>query len=200
MSVVVTGLVVGCAVLAAGLAAVIRVRRRRAPALPEPAFALPAPGLMEKGFGANVGDVVSLAARELWLEDAWLLAEPEPLAAIYFAREAALVLFPSDHGSCYRMHPVELGDHGGLPSWLEHDGSRYERGWRRPVSVEGWGRAPPPFGEALLAEYQGLAGGVLWLLVGQSVQLAWIGQRFSATELERWGSVDAVVQPRGRPL
>ena len=191
MSLVAAGLVVGGVVLAGGLAVAIRFFRRRALALPGPEAARCAPGLMDRGFGANVGDVISLAARELWLEDAWLLAEPEPFAAIYFAREAALVLFPNGHASCYLMHPVEFGDHRGLPTWVERDGSRYERGWRRPVVVEGWGRLPPPFDEAVLAEYVAVAGSVLWLLVGKSVERAWIGQRFRAVELERWGSADA---------
>jgi hypothetical protein len=188
MSLVVTSLVVGGLVLVAGTTVAMFRRRRQANELPAPPVAPRAsPAMLARGFAAEVGDVVSLNQGEFWLEDAWLLSENEPVAAAYFARDVVLVLLPQPSEFCYRLTAISLQEVGDVPSVLEYEGQRYERKRRRPVSVEAQGDVPPPFSEALLAEYEGLADTVLWLLLGGDQRLAWFGRRSSVSDFERWG-------------
>jgi hypothetical protein len=190
MSVVLVAVVAGAVLLAALLGAAIAIRRRRA--LPAPACAqLPAPGLMADGFAAELGDVVSVAGGELWLENAWLLRERDAVVALYFAREAVLALLPQPSEYCYRLEATEVFVRAEPPTCIEHAGDRYERIRRRPVRVEARGGVEPPFGEAVLAEYEGLGESVLWILVGQGGHRAWIGRRILAAELDRWGPAEA---------
>ena len=191
MSLIVGGLVAGVLVAALGATAAILGRRRRARALlPPPGARLTPTGLIAEGFEADVGDVISLDRREYWLEDAWLLRETEPVAAVCFARDVVLVLFPQPSEICYRLEEIPFDAVNDPPNVVEYQGQRYERRRRRPLLVEARGDASPPFREALLVEYDALADGVLWLLLGREQQHAWCGQRCSMSQFERWGPAE----------
>jgi hypothetical protein len=142
---------------------------------------------MTRGFPADVGDVISLGQTELWLEGGWLLSEAEPIAAICFAREAAVVLLPQPSEECHLLEEIALDGSGDPPPTLEIGSERYQRTRRRPVSIEALGSAPLPFAEGLLGEYEGIAGSVLFLLAGKEAWRTWKGLRVSTTELDRWG-------------
>ncbi len=188
MSLIVTGLVLGGVLATVGTVAVAFGRRRRVPLLPAtPALEEGPPGLVALGFAADVGDVVSVARQELWLEDAWLLREGEPVAAIYFAGEGALALLPEPSDACYRLRDIAVVELLEPPTVMEHAGQHYTRWRRRPVTVEARGRQPAPFTAALLVEYTGLAGEVLWLVAGQEGWRAWLGSRCAQSDFERWG-------------
>lgn len=188
MSLVAGALLVGGLAVVLGAAALLGRRRARPRLRSQRIELLPPRGLMDLGFAADVGDVIALEGRELWLEDAWLLREREPVAALYFASEATVALFPGPLGvQCLRLEAVELVLADTPPTTLELRGVQYGRERRRPVRVEPHGKGKPPFVDAHLSEYAAGGGAVLWLLASPGHQRAWVGQALGATALERWG-------------
>jgi hypothetical protein len=167
-------------------------RRRRPPAKPSAATAT-APVkvslLSTRGFDIELGDVIEVGGRELWLEHGWVLAEGEdPIVALFSAREATLVALPAPSRALYLLDEVDLKLPGDPPLTLESNGVRFERVRRLPIRVEVLEKSPPlPWEEALLSEYRGLATDALFVL-GQTGRLrAWQGRQVGESEIERWG-------------
>ena len=188
MSLLVTALIVGGGALVAGIGARIAFRRRkRAPeSIPEK----PAPSrLAAAGFEVEQGDVISARGRELWLEQGWLLSEGhDAVAALLFAREAVVLVQPRPRPRTAVLAAIELPLPADPPSAIDHGGVRYERAKRLPVSIEALSQSPePPWSDALLTEYRGLANEVLWALVTPRGSRAWSGHTIDEHEIERWG-------------
>lgn len=191
MSLIVTAIIVGGGALAAGIGARVALARRarrqsKAESTRQPA----APSrLAAAGFAFEQGDVISIAGRELWLEHGWLLAEgDDPIAALMFAREAVVLSEPRPRSRVCRLSEIKLRMPGDPPSALDHAGSRYERARRLPVAIERLPDSPePPWTDALLTEYRGLGGEVLWALVAEGTCRAWAGFFVAEHEIEHWG-------------
>lgn len=200
MSLVLAAIVIGGGALVAGLTtrwATGRKKTRPARDAASPAVEAPAPTLLTKaGFEVDLGDVVEVAGRELWLESAWLLSEgADPVAALYAAREAVLVVLPPPRRTVYLVDAVDLRLPDDPPASLESGGVRFERVRRIPVRITAIeGTAPLPWDEALLAEYRGLAGDVLWLLGRGPSAKAWQGRVVGESEIERWGGGGATLR------
>lgn len=190
MSLIVTALLVGGGALVAGLATRYAVTRRE----PEPVKPAPAPAptpspLASAGFELELGDVVELGGRELWLEEGWLLSEAgDAVAALFRAREATVLALPPPAGTLYLLDEVELGLPEEPPTTIESRGVRFERVRRLPVLVQPVGKsAPLPWNEGLLSEYRGLAGDALWVLGRGGRSRVWQGRAVHASEVVRWG-------------
>lgn len=191
MSLIVMAVVVGGSALIAGLAARHAVKMRSAPALPPappPAPAAPSP-LARAGFEIELGDVMEVLGRELWLEAAWLLSEGgEPVAALFQAREATLLALPPPAGTLYLLAAAELPLPAEPPTSLESRGVRFERVRRLPVEVIPVGKSPPlPWNDALLSEYRGLENDALWVLGRGGHSRVWQGRAVHASDVVRWG-------------
>jgi hypothetical protein len=191
MSLIVTALIVGGGAIVAGVGARLALarrsrRRRQREVAAEPAKAS---RLAAAGFTVEQGDVISIAGRELWLEQGWLLLEgDDAIAALLFAREAVVLARPKPHVGFHYLREVELRLPADPPGALDHGGARYERARRLPVLIEPLAQSPdPPWREALLTEYRGLGGEVLWALVHAGTCKAWSGHAVAEHEIEHWG-------------
>lgn len=189
MSLLVTALVIGGGVVVAGVAArlAIRTKQKQKTSKQEPA---PPSPLKAAGFALELGDVIGVGGRELWLVSGWLLSEGnEAIFAVLFSSgDEALVLRP--HGNALpvlvKETTIEIAEQA--PNTLESDGVRFERARRLPVTLTALGDAPePPWTETLVCEYRGLAGESLWLLGHGKFARAWQGRALSASEIELWG-------------
>jgi hypothetical protein len=191
VSLLVTAIIVGGGALVAGIGARIALARRARRQSEDEVAEEPAKAsrLAIAGFAFEQGDVISIAGRELWLEHGWLLAEgDDPIAALLFAREAVVLAEPRPRGRVCRLHEVELRMPGDPPSALDHGGARYERARRLPVAIERLPQSPePPWPNALLCEYRGLGGEVLWVLLHAGTCRAWAGFFVAEHEIEHWG-------------
>ena len=191
MSVLVTAaLLAAGGALAAGITAraLSRVRARRLRAL-EARDVGGDDRLARAGFLVGVGDVISVGAREAWLEHGWLLSEGgAPVVALFFARDATLVALPAPRKSVFWSSERTIEWPNDPPSSLDVGGVRYERALRLPVELSSLGAAPdPPWTTAVFAEYRGLGGEMLFALGRAGSVRAWIGARVDPAELETWG-------------
>ena len=191
-------LVAGGSALAAGLATRWAVKRaaERAPAPSPPPAPRPPSALAQAGFELDLGDVVEVLGRELWLEEAWLLSEgTDSVAALYSAREATLLALPSPAATLYLLDPVELGLPEEPPSSLESRGVRFERVRRLPVAVKPVGKtAPLPWDEALLSEYRGLGHDALWVIGRGGRARVFQGRSVPAADVVRWGGGERTLE------
>jgi hypothetical protein len=190
------GLLIGGALLSAGVGAgaVLRSRRRGVErALPQ------APPrktvLSERGFGLELGDVVDVEERSLWLKHAWLALEgDDAIAALFFSGQDVVVSQPGAGLRLCLTQEVELHVAEEVPSALELDGARFERVRRLPVRLFPVEDSPtPPFDEALLSELRGLSGQVLWVLTHGGFCKAFAGRSLDASEVEYWGGGNATM-------
>lgn len=194
MSLVVVALVVGGGVLVVGALA-RRRRSAREPEPPPPANEPPAHELA--GFPVALGDVISVAGEEAWLEHGWFFEEAgAAVAAVLFAGETSVLALPEPRSALYwlsKCAPPSLG--GEPPPTLDVDAEHFERARRIPVVVRTLGRAPdPPWESALLAEYRALGGHVLWMLAHGGRALCWRGRRVEDSELENWGGGSSTLE------
>lgn len=204
MSLIVLALVAGGGALAAGVAAAVTRSKRRARQEEEErrrseeaeALKPPKSPLTGLGFGVDLGDVIEIGGRELWLEHAWLLSEADdPVASLLRAREGVLLELPRPSSTLFLLEEVELVIAGEPPATLESRGVRFERARRLPVAVKPLGASPAlPFDEAVLAEYRGLASDALFLLASAGQVKAWQGRRAEPSETERWGGGQATLE------
>ena len=199
MSLVLAAMVLGGSALVAGLTTRWMSSRKKHD--PKPAVLAPPPPpapspLSKAGFDVDLGDVVEVAGKELWLESAWLLSEGgDPVAAVYVAREAVLLVLPPPKRTLHLLALVELRLPDNPPASVESGGVRFERVRRIPVRVTAIeNSAPLPWDEALLAEYRGLAGDVLWMLGRGASAKAWQGRVVAESEIERWGGGGATLR------
>ncbi len=181
MSLVLAAIVMGAgALMSGGTWAWFRRRPKTKPPPTEPAEAeVPKPNaLSPHGFGVELGDVIEVGGRELWLEQGWLLSEGDaPVVALFVAREATLVALPPPSRSLYLLDAVDLVVVGEPPLTLESRGVRFERVRRLPVRVEPLDKTPPlPWEQALLSEYRGLAEDALFVLGNSGGVRAWQGR------------------------
>jgi hypothetical protein len=199
VSLVLAAVVLGGSALVAGLTTRWMASRKQTtpkPAPPElPAAPVPT-ALSKAGFDVDLGDVVDVAGKELWLESAWLLSEGgDPVVAIFAAREAVLIVLPPPKRSVYLLDAVELRLPDDPPASLESGSVRFERVRRIPVRILAIdASAPLPWDEALLSEYRGLAGDALWLLGRGASAKAWRGRVVDESEIERWGGGGATLR------
>jgi len=193
VSLIIAAVVAGGGALVAGaMAGWLRARRQRSVSAPTASAAEPAPApslLARSGFDVELGDVIEVAGRELWLEQAWLLAEAgDPVAALFAAREATLIALPPPSRTVYLLEEVSVGIAADPPAVLESRGVRFERARRLPVRVSCIGKSEPlPWDEAVLAEYRGLARDALWVLGRPGATRAWQGRAADESEIVRWG-------------
>jgi hypothetical protein len=145
--------------------------------------------LASRGFAMELGDVVEIGGRELWLEEGWILSEgDDAVIALFAAKEATLVTLPAPSKASYLLDSVELAFAGDPPLTLESGGVRFERVRRLPVRVETLEKSSPlPWEEALLSEYRGLATDALFVLGNAGRVRAWQGRLVGESEIERWG-------------
>ncbi|MCK6535127.1 MAG: hypothetical protein L6Q84_19315 [Polyangiaceae bacterium] len=193
MSLILTALVVGGGALVAGLATRYAVKKRApAPPLPPPpppsAPAAPSP-LARAGFEIELGDVMEVLGRELWLEEAWLLSEgQDPVAALFQAREATLLVLPPPVSTLYLLNDAAIPLPAEPPTSLEAGGVRFERVRRLRVLVAPVGKsAPLPWNEGLLSEYRGLENDALWVLGHGGHSRVWQGRAVHTSDVVRWG-------------
>lgn len=189
MSLVIAALVAGGALFGGG--ALAWLRRKRPTSRKQASTSVPAkPGaLAKRGFDLELGDVVEIGGRELWLEQGWILSEgDDPVVAMFSAKEATLVTLPAPSKASYLLDAVELAFPGDPPLTLESAGIRFERVRRLPVRVEPLEKSPPlPWDQALLSEYRGLATDALFVLGNAGRIRAWQGRLVGESEIERWG-------------
>lgn len=191
MSLVIAAIIAGGAAVFGG-STFAWLRRKRVPktARPLPATERSKPGeLATRGFDLELGDVVEIGGRELWLERGWVLSEGDEAVVVMFsAKEATLVTLPAPSRASYLLDPVELAFPGDPPPTLESAGVRFERVRRLPVRVEPLSKSPPlPWDQALLSEYRGLATDALFVLGNAGRIRAWQGRLVGESEIERWG-------------
>lgn len=171
----------------AAIAASALVRRRRRAR--DETHAAPEPEL--PGFPVAVGDVITVASEEAWLEKGWLLEEAgTAVAAVLFARKVVVLAEPAPRSALYWLSAVSAPALSGEPPpSLDVEGEHFDRARRIPVAIRVLDRAPdPPWETALLAEYRALGGRVLWLLCRGARALAWRGRRVEDDELDNLGS------------
>lgn len=199
MSLILTALIVGGGALIAGAAA--RLSRRHKPEPPqakprEPEDRRVESELIRLGFEIELGDVVEIGGRELWLERAWLFSEAgDAVAALFSAREATLVVSPPPARRVWVLDEVEIALPPEPPATLESRGVRFERARRIPVTVKALGKSPPlPWDQAVFAEYRGLAGDALFTLGKDGRAKAWQGRIASDSEIERWGGGERTLE------
>jgi hypothetical protein len=176
--------------LAAGLTAraLSRVRARRLAAIDKKASRADH-RLARAGFPVEVGDVISVGAKEAWLESGWLLSEGgAPVALVLFARDATLVALPAPRKAVFWSSERTIELPNDSPSSLDVDGVRYERALRVPVELEPLGVGPdPPWTSAVLGEYRALGGEMLFTVGRAGSVRSWTGTRVDPSELETWG-------------
>lgn len=197
MSLIITAAIVGGGALIAGVTARVVASRRARERLAKTASAvLPPSPLAEAGFEVQQGDVISISARELWLEQGWLLHEAgEPIAAILFAGESVVLALPKPRSRLYLLDETSLSLPAEPPSSLDCQGARYERARRLPVEIEPLDKSvDPPWQSALLVEYRGLVSDVVWVLVHQGQCRAWRGRAVEQGEIEHWGGGAATLE------
>lgn len=143
-----------------------------------------------ESFGLSPGDVVSVDAREHWLEGAWLLEEIDlPIAAFFFASDAALGVLAAPRTDLFALAACELDIARDPPLSLEHAGTRFERARRVPVELTSFGSAPAlPGRHALFLEYRALGQEALLILALGSRASAWLGTSLDWARVERWGT------------
>lgn len=194
--------IVGGGALAAGVVTRWALGRRR-PALPPrppvPAVALPGPSpspLARSGFSFELGDVIEIGGRELWLEQGWLLSEgTDAVAALFRAGPTAVLTLAPPSTATYLLDAAELALPGEPPSVIEVGAVRFERVRRLPVELAALGKTPPlPWSETLLTEYRGLGDDALWVLGTGAGARAWQGRVVREPEIERWGGGDATLE------
>lgn len=165
-------------------------RPRGAPALaPDPFGGLPfklGDVLLRRGLGDEACD-------EAWLAGALVFSEERPVAALFIAPEAGGdraiwvchgVGEGAHRGSGFAVSwltplgkggPPALALAGEPPHSLEHDGVRFERARRLPLTVTRHGSGAPAVGaQAVVAEYTG-GGDQRLLVVAGETTLAFVG-------------------------
>jgi len=143
-----------------------------------------------ESFGLSPGDVVSVEAREHWLQGAWLLEEIHlPIAAFFFASGAALGVLAAPRTDLYVLAACELDIARDPPLSLEHAGTRFDRARRIPVELTSFGSAPAlPGRDAQFLEYRALGEEALLVLARGSRASAWLGTSLDRARVERWGT------------
>lgn len=194
MSLVLAAVLVGGGALLAGVAGFIRKGQRASSVVNKQseAAALPAAAptpLRSAGFEIELGDVIEVSGRELWLEQAWLLSEAnDPVAAVFEASEAIVLSLPPPASTLYLLEEVSLPLPEETPSSIESRGVRFERVRRLPVQLTPLGKSVPlPWNEGLLSEYRGLGGDALWVLGRGKHCRVWQGRALLASDVVRWG-------------
>lgn len=157
-----------------------------------------------RGFPCGLGDVVLLAhGEEAWLSGAALFRErtaqrdeagdaERTVAALFFGPDKGgdrvVYARPRPNETLDWMWPLSpeaviLGTEP--PSVIEHEGQRFERVRRIPLSVVLIGEGAPELGAAaVLAEYEGGAGARLLVVVGAGAARVWRGRRLEAGMFE----------------
>ncbi|MCB9578008.1 MAG: hypothetical protein H6717_13375 [Polyangiaceae bacterium] len=192
MSLILTALIVGGGLVAAGIGT--RLALRRKPEKPEgdapskPA-AKSSSGLAEAGFRVDVGDVISVRGRELWLAQGWLLREGgEAVAAVLFSDQDVVVALPPPDARLALLTEVSANLPDEPPASIEVKGVRYERVRRLPVELAALADTqPPPWNAALFCEYRGLGGEQLWIVGHGAFSRAFQGSAISDDDFEMWG-------------
>lgn len=190
MSLVIAAIVAGGALFGGGALAWLRRKRPGTSKKPPASSPKSKPSaLATRGFDLELGDVVEIGGRELWLEQGWLLTEgDDAVVAMFSAKEATLVTLPAPSQASYLLDAVELTFPGDPPLTLESAGIRFERVRRLPVRCEPLDKSPPlPWDQAILSEYRGLATDVLFVLGNAGRIRAWQGRLVGESEIERWG-------------
>ncbi len=189
MSLILTAALIGGALAAVG-ATVRWARSKKSPA-PRPAEApeKAASPLSAAGFSVDLGDVISIDGRELWLERGWALSEGgELVAAVLFTDSEVIVALPAPEPRMSLLRETELSLPEDPPASLEAAGARYERVRRLPVEAAALGDTPPPpWPSALLCEYRGLGGEQLWVVGHGDFSRAFVGRAVTDDEFEMWG-------------
>ena len=108
----------------------------------------------QREFSVNLGDVVTVDGQEMWLNEGWLLHEAgEPVAALLFSKEGALLALPPPRSGLWLLHRESVQLVGEPPVSLCLRDRTYERVSRLPVQVEMLGRTvEPPCRSAILGE------------------------------------------------
>lgn len=199
MSLLLAGLIVATAGTTALLGA---WRTRRQPRASEPppsrarepgprsARATERPAAPLAGFPCQLGDVVmSATGEEAWLAGGLVLFEgAQPVAVLFVAPEAGtdIVLYAKGAPSASLAWLAPLAPEvilvgGETPSVVEHDGLRFERRRRLPLSVERVGVSAPDLGGVVVAaEYASAGSDRLVVLKGDNGQT----RAFRGVELE----------------
>ncbi len=136
-------------------------------------------------FPCKLGDVVVRVAErdEAWLAGGLVFAEERPVAALFIAPEAggdrAIFVRDVPGAGVTWLAPIAVDAPAVTrepPHALEHDGVRYERARRLPVSVVRVGSGAPSVGDrAIVAEYAGPAAMRLLIVAGAEQTLSWQG-------------------------
>ena len=86
-------------------------RRRSEPKEARPKAPAPKPSpLAARGFSIELGDVVEIGGRELWLERGWVLSEgDDAVVALLSASEATLIALPAPSVSLVRAPEMFTG-------------------------------------------------------------------------------------------
>lgn len=186
---IVAALLAGGGALVAGLATRYAVKRRAVAETPATAPPQAPSPLARAGFEVELGDVIEVLGRELWLEEAWLFTEGvDPVAALFGARDASLLVLPPPASTLYLLERLEIGLPEEPPSSIESRGVRFERVRRLPVEVAAIGKSTPlPWTEGLLSEYRGLESEALWVLGRGARSRVWQGRIVHGSDVVRWG-------------
>jgi hypothetical protein len=146
------------------------------------------------GFTCKLGDVVvrRFEGDEAWLAGALVLAEDQPVAALFIAPDmqgerALFVRGAADTTLTWLMPlaPGQVAIGGDPPPAIEHAGARFQRTRRLPVRVERVGTGAPNVGaRAVVGEYSGSGLERLVVIVGTDASLAWRGVSLSETEYD----------------
>jgi hypothetical protein len=186
---ILTAVLIGSGLAAAGVGARFALRKKApAPETEEAPKAAPSP-LRAAGFSVDLGDVISIDGRELWLERGWVLSEAgEPVAAVLFADAEVIIALPPPEPRLSLLKETELSLPEDPPASLEAAGARFERVRRLPVEAAALANTPPPpWASALLCEYRGLGGEQLWVVGHGAFCRAFVGRAVNADEFEMWG-------------
>ncbi|HRH01209.1 MAG TPA: hypothetical protein PLR99_33460 [Polyangiaceae bacterium] len=131
---------------------------KEAPAVPD----APAPASPLDGFPCQLGDVLTRpGGDEAWLAGALVLSEDVPVAVLFIAPDAghdrAIYTRREADAPFLWLKPVDAGDLVSLaepPSSIEHEGVRFERRRRLPLSARRIGTGAPDVGASVIvAEY-----------------------------------------------
>lgn len=196
MSLLLAGLIVATAGTTALLGAWRTRRQHGAPPPSEPSASGPRPSKVAEtsgviaGFPCQLGDVVMRATgEEAWLAGGLVLSEgKQPVAALFVAPEAGadIVLYAKGEPSASlswlaALSPDAILVGGEPPSVIEHEGLRFERKRRLPLSVERIGVSAPDLGAVVVAaEYASAGSDRVVVLKGDNGQT----RAFRGVELE----------------
>lgn len=149
-----------------------------------PAVKAEATAMDWSAFPCGLGDVVMRAGGdEAWLAGALVLSEDRPAAVLFVAPDAGgdrfLYVKPAPASSIAWLAPLASGAvtvGAEPPSTLEHDGVRFDRVRRLPLSVSRKGSGAPDVGDsAIIAEYTCSTGDVLLVVRSESSTRAFRG-------------------------